>query len=140
MQTHNDHNDAGTGKDSGQGEDHSQMERMMYLRFAAMIATGMFVMYWTMFAGTYAWSHVQFSQSRVYMALVMGGTMGLVMLAWMLNMYTNTRANNGIVVVSLLLPAAGVAVDRSQATVADHECAAGMTPHHILAITPPARI
>lgn len=135
MQTHNDHNDAGTGKDSGQGEDHSQMERMMYLRFAAMIATGMFVMYWTMFAGTYAWSHVQFSQSRVYMALVMGGTMGLVMLAWMLNMYKNTRANIGIVVVSLLLLAAGVALDRSQATVEDNEFMRGMIPHHSLAIT-----
>ncbi|MFP5580119.1 MAG: DUF305 domain-containing protein [Acidimicrobiia bacterium] len=107
----------------------------MYLRFAAMIATGMFVMYWTMFAGTYAWSHVQFSQSRVYMALVMGGTMGLVMLAWMLNMYKNTRANIGIVVVSLLLLAAGVALDRSQATVEDNEFMRGMIPHHSLAIT-----
>lgn len=135
MQTHNDHNDAGTGKDSGQGEDDSQMERMMYLRFAAMIATGMFVMYWTMFAGTYAWSHVQFSQSRVYMALVMGGTMGLVMLAWMLNMYKNTKANIGIVVLSLLLLAAGVALDRSQATVEDNEFMRGMIPHHSLAIT-----
>ena len=137
MQTHNDHNDAGNDNDndSGQGEDHSKMERMMYLRFAAMIATGMFVMYWTMFAGTYALSHVQFSQSRVYMALVMGGTMGLVMLAWMLNMYKNTKANIGIVVVSLLLLGAGVALDRSQATVEDNEFMRGMIPHHSLAIT-----
>jgi hypothetical protein len=32
-----------------------EMERRMYLRFAAMIVTGMFVMYWTMFVGSYRW-------------------------------------------------------------------------------------
>src|SRR3546814_7982777 len=61
--------------------------------------------------------------------------MGLVMLACMLNMYKNTRANIGIVVVSLLLLAAGVALDRSQATVEDNEFMRGMIPHHSLAIT-----
>ncbi len=35
--------------------------------------------------GTYAWGHVRWSESRMFMALAMGGTMGLVMLAWMLN-------------------------------------------------------
>ncbi|MBW3548691.1 MAG: DUF305 domain-containing protein [Actinobacteria bacterium] len=107
----------------------------MYLRFAAMIVTAMFVMYWVMFVGSYEWSHIRFSQSRVYMALVMGGTMGLVMLAWMLNMYRNTKANIAILAVSLLLIGLGTFLDRSQATVGDVEFMRAMIPHHSLAIT-----
>jgi Domain of unknown function (DUF305) len=113
----------------------SDMERKMYLRFAAMIVTGMFVMYWTMFVGSYELSHIRFSQSRVYMALVMGGAMTLVMLGWMLHMYKNTKVNIGIVVVGLLLLGVGTFLDRSQATVGDVEFMQGMIPHHSLAIT-----
>ena len=107
----------------------------MYLRFGAMILTAMVVMYWTMFAGTWEWSHVRWSESRLFMALTMGGTMGLVMLAWMLNMYKNTRANVAVVVASLLLLGVGVSLDRSQATVQDVGWMSAMIPHHSLAIT-----
>ncbi len=107
----------------------------MYLRFAAMIVTGMFVMYWTMFVGSYRWSHIQFSQSRVFMALVMGGAMTLVMLGWMLDMYKNTKLNIGIVVVGLLLLGLGTTLDRTQATVGDVSFMRAMIPHHSLAIT-----
>src|SRR3546814_5706343 len=93
------------------------MELKMYLRFAAMIVTGMVGIYWVMFVGSYEWSHIRFSQSRVFMALVMGGTMGLVMLGWMLNMYKNTKANVAIIAVSLVLMGLGTFLDRSQSTV-----------------------
>lgn len=107
----------------------------MYIRFAAMILTAMVVMYWVMFAGTWEWSHVRFSQSRVFMAVTMGGTMMLVMLAWMLNMYKNTKANIAIVVIGILLIATGIALDRSQITVGDSAFMRAMIPHHSLAIT-----
>ena len=107
----------------------------MYLRFSAMILTGMVVMYWTMFVGSHEWSHVRFSQSRVFMALTMGGAMGLVMLAWMLNMYKNAKANVAVVLASLLLLGGGIAMDRSQATVNDTAFMRAMIPHHSLAIT-----
>lgn len=124
------------GDDDGtQHDDHDRMQRQMYLRFAAMIVTGMVLMYWVMFVGSYEWSHVRFSQSRVFMALTMGGTMGLVMLAWMLDMYRDTKANIAVVVVSLLLLAGGIALDRTQATVGDVSFMRGMIPHHSLAIT-----
>ena len=125
-----DHHDA-PGDDAMQ----KKMQRKMYLRFAAMIATSMVVMYWMMFAGTWEWSHVRFSESRVFMALTMGGTMGLVMLAWMLNMYKNMKGNIAIVAVSLLLLGGGIALDRSQATVDDRSWMSAMIPHHSLAIT-----
>lgn len=107
----------------------------MYLRFAAMILTGMVVMYWTMFVGSYEWGHVRFSQSRVFMALTMGGAMGLVMLGWMLNMYKNAKTNVAVVLSSLLLLGGGIALDRSQATVNDTAFMRAMIPHHSLAIT-----
>lgn len=108
---------------------------VMYLRYVAMILTGMFVMYWVMFVSSWEWSHVRFSESRIFMALTMGGAMGLVMLAWMLNMYKNTKANIAVVVASLLLFALGTLLDRSQASVDDTDFMQGMIPHHSLAIT-----
>ena len=119
-------------QENGGGMSH---QTKMYLRFAAMITTSMVVMYFTMFAGTWEWSHLRFSESRVLMALTMGGTMGLVMLAWMLNMYKNMKGNIAIVAASLLLLGGGIALDRSQATVDDRNWMSAMIPHHSLAIT-----
>ncbi|WP_433955093.1 hypothetical protein [Janibacter indicus] len=47
-----------------------------------MILTAMLVMYAVMFVSAYEWSHVRWSESRMFMALIMGGTTGLIMLAW----------------------------------------------------------
>jgi hypothetical protein len=128
--------DEGTENGHG-GEESAQrtMETKMYLRFGAMILTAMVVMYWTMFAGTWEWSHVRWSESRLFMALTMGGTMGLIMLAWMLDMYKNVKGNIAIVAVSLLLLGGGVFLDRSQTTVQDSAWMSAMIPHHSLAIT-----
>ncbi len=107
----------------------------MYVRFGAMILTSMVLMYWVMFLGSWELSHVRFSQSRVFMALSMGGVMGLVMLAWMLHMYRSVTGNIVIVVASLVLFGGGIALDRTQATVGDVGFMRAMIPHHSLAIT-----
>lgn len=117
------------------GEHQSHHTRNMYLRFAAMILTAMVVMYGLMFVGSYEWSHIRWSESRMFMALTMGGTMGLIMLAWMLNMYRNPKANGAVVLLSLLLLGGGAYLDRSQTTVQDSAFMSSMIPHHSLAIT-----
>ena len=122
------------GTDHG-GDDQQEMDWKPYLRFAAMILTSMVLMYWVMFVGSWELDHIRFSQSRVFMALTMGGTMGLVMLGWMLNMYRSVKGNIAVVVVSLLLLGGGVVLDRSQATVGDVSFMRAMIPHHSLAIT-----
>lgn len=122
--THNDNHDPQKGTSAKQ-----------YWRFAAMVLTGAVVMYATMYAGTWEWSHVRFSESRVFMALTMAGTMGLVMLAFMLHMYRSTRGNIAVVLVSLLALGGGIALDRSQVTIDDSAFMSGMIPHHSLAIT-----
>lgn len=118
-----------------QGEKEKRHMRAMYLRFAAMILTGMFVMYWVMFVGSWQWDHVRFSESRVFMAATMGGAMVLVMLGWMLNMYKSTKANIAVVTAGVVLLGGGVYLDRSQTTVQDLGYLNAMIPHHSLAIT-----
>src|SRR6056297_1067350 len=129
---HHDGQDDNGGNDSDSNGDE---QRKMYLRFGAMILTSMVFMYWVMFTGSWEWGHVQFSQSRVFMTLTMGGTMGLVMLGWMLHMYRDRTGNVIIVVGSLLLIGGGILLDRSQATVGDVSFMRAMIPHHSLAIT-----
>lgn len=107
---------------------------MQYWRFAAMIATGTIVMYVVMYVNTFAFDHVRWSESRVFMALVMGATMAVVMLGWMLNMYRNWRANMTIVLAALLVFALGTWLERSQTTVQDSSYMSAMTPHHSIAI------
>src|SRR3546814_20848936 len=101
---------AGTGQ--SQQKAHKPMN--MYIRFGAMILTAMVIMYWVMFVGSWQWSHIRFSESRVFMALTMGGTMVLVILGWMLNMYRNTKATIAIIAAGLLLIGGGVVHDRGQ--------------------------
>jgi len=45
---------------------------MAYARFATMIATSTVVMFGLMYLNTYAIDHVFFSQTRAWMALLMG--------------------------------------------------------------------
>ena len=46
-----------------------------YLRFAAMIGTSTVIMYGLMYLNTYATDHLYWSETRAYMALIMGSTM-----------------------------------------------------------------
>ena len=87
-----------------------------------------------MFMSAWEWSHVRWSESRLFMALAMGGTMGVVMLAWMLNMYRNSKLNLAIVAASLLVLAGAIWLDRSQTTVQENSFMSAMIPHHSMAI------
>lgn len=105
-----------------------------YLRFGAMIATSTLVMFGLMYLNTYALDHVFFSQTRAWMALVMGATMAVVMLLFMLGMYENKKINTGILIGSVALFAASLWLVRSQETVDDVSYMKAMIPHHSIAI------
>jgi hypothetical protein len=106
----------------------------MYARFAAMIATAVVIMYGVMYLNTYHVDHVFFSETRAYMALVMGATMGVVMLGFMLNMYTNRGVNVAIFLGSILAFGIALWLVRSQETVGDVSYMKAMIPHHSIAI------
>ena len=107
---------------------------MSYRRFAAMIATSTLVMFGLMYLNTYAIEHVAFSQTRAWMALLMGATMAVVMLGFMWGMYKNNRANIAIVVGAVAVFAGALTLVRSQATVGDVSYMKAMIPHHSIAV------
>jgi hypothetical protein len=106
----------------------------MYLRFGAMIATSIVVMYLVTYLNVFDIAHVHFSEERVYMALTMGGAMGVVMMAWMWSMYADRRWNIGIIAGAVLLGAVATFLSQSQLLVADANYMRGMIPHHSIAI------
>lgn len=105
-----------------------------YKRFAAMIATSTAVMLGLMYLNTYALDHVFWSETRFYMALIMGAAMAVVMLAFMLGMYTNAKVNTAIFAGSALVFAGSLYLVRSQRTVQDVSWMKAMIPHPSIAI------
>jgi hypothetical protein len=108
--------------------------KMSYGRFAAMIATSTLVMFALMYLNTYALDHVLFSQTRMWMALLMGATMALIMLGFMWGMYRNRAANLAIVAGSIGVFALSLWLVRSQETVGEVAYMKAMIPHHSIAI------
>jgi hypothetical protein len=105
-----------------------------YARFGTMIAVATVVMLGLMYLNTYSLDHLFFSETRAYMALVMGATMAVIMLGFMLSMYTNRQVNIGIVVGSSIVFALALWLVRSQGTVEDFSWMKAMIPHHSIAI------
>ena len=107
---------------------------MSYWRFAGMIATSTVVMYGLMYLNTYAVEHVYWSETRAWMALLMGATMALIMLGFMLSMYTRRDVNLGIVGLAIVVFAGSLWLVRSQTTIDDVDYMTAMIPHHSIAI------
>ncbi|MDF2117764.1 DUF305 domain-containing protein [Roseiarcaceae bacterium H3SJ34-1] len=107
---------------------------MSYLRFLAMIFVSTVVMFGLMYLNTYALDHVFFSQTRLWMALVMGAAMAVIMLAFMLDMYTKTPVNIAILLGSVVVFAGALWLVRSQETISDVAYMKAMIPHHSIAV------
>ncbi|MDF1600885.1 DUF305 domain-containing protein [Mesorhizobium sp. YIM 152430] len=105
-----------------------------YLRFTVMILTSTAVMFGLMYLNTYSADHVFFSETRAYMALVMGSTMSVVMLLFMWTMYRSRAANAAILVASSLVFTGSLYLVRSQESVQDVAYMRAMIPHHSIAI------
>lgn len=106
----------------------------MYGRFAAMILTSTLIMFGLMYLNTYQADHVFFSETRSYMAFIMGATMAIVMLSFMLHMYSNVTVNIIIYLVSIVIFVGSLWLVRSQTTVDDVSYMKAMIPHHSIAI------
>lgn len=106
----------------------------MYIRFGAMIVTATIIMLGLMYLNTYQLDHVTFSETRTYMAIVMGATMAVVMLAFMLDMYSKKGVNMAILVGSIVVFSGALWLVRSQQTVDDVSYMKAMIPHHSIAI------
>ena len=105
-----------------------------YARFGIMIVTSTVVMLVLMYLNTYQLDHVYFSETRAYMALIMGAAMAIVMLAFMLGMFDSRRANIAILGASVAVFGVSLWLVRSQTTVDDVGWMKAMIPHHSIAI------
>lgn len=105
-----------------------------YAKFCLMICTSTIIMFGLMYLNTYQLNHIFFSETRAYMALVMGATMAVIMLCFMLNMYTEKKLNVSILIASIVIFFASIWLVRSQKTVNDLGWMKAMIPHHSIAI------
>jgi len=106
-----------------------------YVRFGAMIGTSIVAMYFLTYLNSYRIvDHAGFSETRVFMALIMGSCMAVIMLSFMLGMHKNRRMNIGIYIASGLLFGTALWLVRSQVTVDDVDYMEAMIPHHSIAI------
>ena len=74
-----------------------------YVRFGLMITTSVVVMFCLKYLSTYEVSHVFYSETRTYMALMMGAAMAVIMLSFMLPMHKKKSLNVGIYVGSAVV-------------------------------------
>ena len=120
-------------------EDHDRQIKMTnmkmgYGRFAAMVATSTVVMFILMYQATYLFAHVEYSQSRMWMAIVMGAVMGVIMLGFMWSMYKSMKTNLAVLAACVVVFGVSLWLVRSQATVGDISYMRAMIPHHSMAI------
>lgn len=109
--------------------------RGSYTRFFAMIGTSMIAMFFLMYLHSYELlGHAWFSETRLFMTLIMVAAMMVIMLGFMLRMYENRKANAAIFVAAAVLFASALWLVRSQVTVDGVDYMEGMIPHHSIAI------
>lgn len=108
--------------------------RMGWGRFAAMIATSTFIMFFLMFQLIYSFGHALFSVNRLIASLVMGCVMTVVMLSFMWSMYKGMGTKIAVLALAALLGVLLLFVNRSQAVIGDVNFMKSMIPHHSIAI------
>ncbi|MBK67511.1 MAG: DUF305 domain-containing protein [Rickettsiales bacterium] len=108
---------------------------MKYSRFFAMIITSTIVMLGLMYLNSYSIiEHAFWSETRFYMAIVMGASMAVIMLSFMLSMYKDKSKNILIYLGSILVFFSALFLVRSQITIDDTSYMSAMIPHHSIAI------
>lgn len=117
------------------GTEHHQGMQGSYIRYFAMIGTSIVVMFFLMYLHSYhILAHAWFSETRLFMALIMGAAMMVIMLSYMLHMYKSRSANIAIYLSAIVLFGASLWLVRSQITVSGVDYMEGMIPHHSIAI------
>ena len=105
-----------------------------YVRVGVMILVSTVVMFGMMYLNVFQWDHVFYSQTRLFMALMMGAVMAMIMLLFMWKMYENKKWNLAILAVSVLVFCGSLFMVRSQTAVDDVKWMKAMIPHHSIAI------
>ncbi|KRB67954.1 hypothetical protein ASE07_09880 [Noviherbaspirillum sp. Root189] len=92
-----------------------------------------------MYLNTYQVDHVFYSETSTTMAIVMGAAMAIIMLLFMMGMYTNRGANIAILVGAVSVFVFFLWLVRSQNTIDEVSYMKAMIPHHSIAILTSSR-
>lgn len=111
-----------------------QSMNMGWGRFAAMIATSTFIMFFLMYQLVYSVDHAMFSLTRLVGSLVMGCVMAAVMLAFMWSMYRGAATKMAVLIIAIIAAGVLLYVNRSQSLIDDQSFMRAMIPHHSIAI------
>lgn len=113
----------------------SHSERKSYGTFFAMIGTSTVAMFFLMYLHSYELlGHARFSETRLFMTLIMAAAMMVIMLGFMRSMYDDPKKNLSIVLAAAVLFGSALYLVRSQVTVSGVDYMEGMIPHHSIAI------
>lgn len=102
--------------------------------FFGMIATSIVTMFVLKYSNIYEPGHAWFSQTRMWMALMMGMAMIVIMLGFMWGMYKSLATKIVVMVGAVLGFALFLFLARSQTTVDDQSWMKAMIPHHSIAV------
>ncbi len=116
------------------GKNMQQMQGMTYKKFTLMLSVSFIVMYLIMFLNIVDINHFYISATRIYMALLMASSMGVIMMLMMGNMYPDKKTNTGIIIGSILIFGLILAALRTQTPIGDVQYMKAMIPHHSSAI------
>lgn len=122
-------------KESNDHSKNSHSSRGNYLKFFTMIGASMVIMYFLTYLNSYQiLDHARFSETRLFMTMIMGGAKMAIMLGFMIGMYKNNRANIAIFAGAGLLILLALWLVRSQTTVTGVDYMEAMIPYHSIAI------
>lgn len=102
--------------------------------FAAMIATSIVTMFVLKYSNVYETGHIWFSQTRMWMALMMGMAMIAIMLGFMWGMYRTLLTKILVMVGAAVGFVPFLYLARSQSMVDDRAYMKAMIPHHSIAV------
>jgi hypothetical protein len=105
-----------------------------WARFAAMITASTVTMFVLAYSNVHALDHAFFSQTKLWMALMMGMAMTVIMLGFMWGMYQSRVIKMAVMAGALAGFGLFLYLMRSQDTVDDAAWARAMIPHHSIAV------
>ena len=111
-----------------------QADQSKWPTFAAMIATSIVTMFVLKYSNVHETGHIWLSQTRMWMALMMGMAMIVIMLGFMWGMYRTFQTKVMVMIGALIGFAVFLFLARSQTTVDDHAYMKAMIPHHSIAV------
>lgn len=115
-------------------DQNKQSKSMGWSRFALMIATSTFIMFFLMYQLVYTFDHAMFSVNRLIASLVMGSVMTVVMLGFMWSMYKGMATKVAVLAGAILTGGLFLYANRAQSFIGDANFMKSMIPHHSIAI------